>query len=130
MVPEAGPSLAGLWENARVLRLLSSIVAGALGGMLGHAARRLACRRCAAGAGADELAVTVPVGVTAAAALVGIVAGRKAAFLSGLALGAAFGKGLDRFVPGLGGLGDRAEPVAPQGTAPPGETTPPASDGP
>jgi NhaP-type Na+/H+ or K+/H+ antiporter len=129
MLPEAGPSLRGVWEDACVLRALTSIAAGALGGMLGNAARRLACRRCAASARADELVVAVPVGATAAAALVGIVAGRKAAFLSGVALGAAFGRGLDRFVPGLGGLGDHAEPIAPQDAAAPREATPPASGG-
>lgn len=109
-------------------RVLSSIACGALGGLLGATARQLTCRRGAGGQPDDELVVTVPVGATAAATLVGIVAGRKAAFLSGLALGAAVGKGLDRFVPGLGRLGERGVAVAPQDAAPAGGTTPPASD--
>ena len=111
-----------------MLRVLSSIASGALGGMLGYVARQLACRRGGSSGQLDELVVTVPVGATAVAALVGVVAGRKAAFLSGLALGAAVGRRLDRFVPGLGGLGEQAESVVPEDAAPPSEATPPASD--
>jgi hypothetical protein len=127
ILPEAGPPLAELWEDRRVLRVLSSVASAALGGMLGYVARQRACRRGGGSGRADELVVTVPVGATAAAALVGVVAGRKAAFLSGLVLGAAVGRKLDRFVPGLGDLGGRADPLASEGDAPGGEETPPAS---
>lgn len=124
----SGASPAGLWEDREVGRVLSSVVCGALGGTLGYAARQLACRRGAGGGQAVDVDVTVPVGATAAATLVGIVIGRKAAFVSGLALGSAVGKGLDRFVPGLGGLGERAESLSPETAAAAGGATPPASD--
>jgi hypothetical protein len=56
--------------------------------------------------------VGVPVGVVGAATLLGLVAGRRAAFLAACVLGAAVGQELDRRIPGLARLHERADAAA------------------
>jgi hypothetical protein len=95
-----------------VRRLLSTVAVAALGGLLGNLVRQLAGRRRAGGSGDAELVVGLPVGVVGAATLLGLVAGRRTAFVSAGVLGAVLGQEPDRRIPGLARLHERADAAA------------------
>lgn len=94
------------------MRLLTTLAVASLGGLLGNVVRQLVARGRADARGDAELVVGVPVGVAGAATLLGLVAGRRAAFLSACVLGAVLGQEPDRRIPGLARLHERADAAA------------------
>lgn len=93
-------------------RLLSTFALASLGGLLGNLVRQLAGRRRADGNGEADLVVGLPVGVVGAATLLGLVAGRRTAFLTAAVLGAVLGQEPDRRIPGLARLHEQADVAA------------------
>lgn len=85
-------------------RVLFSLLGGIAGSAAGFALYQLRTRQAEVDAGAADITIAAPPITAAAAALIGIVFGKRGpllAFFAGTALGAALGTSLDERVTGI-----------------------------